>query len=187
MRWRELFDDLEAQWQSLERADRDAEIAERTRGELARVLLMNRLRAHIGGRLTVHTLAGGAVAGELQRVGADWLLVACPQECVVPLAAVAAVTELGPSSVSPDGVGLVAGRLTLASALRALARDRAAVTVVLGDGTVVTGTPDRVGADFVDLAVHARDEVPRPALVRRRATVPHAAIAVVRRQPPEWG
>ena len=42
MRWEELFADLEAQARALERADDDAEIGERIRGEVARVTLVNR-------------------------------------------------------------------------------------------------------------------------------------------------
>jgi hypothetical protein len=48
------------------------------------------------------------------------------------------------------------------------------------DGTTVDGTFDRVGADFVELAEHARGEPRRAAAVSRVRTVPLAAVAVVR-------
>jgi hypothetical protein len=55
------------------------------------------------------------------------------------------------------------------------------------DGRSLTGTPDRVGADFVDLALHDPAEPPRRTEVRSRATVSLAAIACVRRRPTGWG
>ncbi|MBA2560423.1 MAG: hypothetical protein H0V07_11170 [Propionibacteriales bacterium] len=166
MRWQELFADLEAQAHSLERADEEREIADRVRGELARVSLVNRLRANISRRVTVSIVGAADVRGELQRVGADWLLVASGDEVIIPLSAVMSLVDLAPAAVTDDGVGPVSSRLRLTSALRAVARDRSAVTVVLRDGKALVGTPDRVGADFVDVAMHHIDQAPRHRQVR---------------------
>ncbi|MDX6296176.1 MAG: hypothetical protein QOI51_33, partial [Nocardioidaceae bacterium] len=135
MRWSELFDDLEARADSLARAERETEVADRTRAEIGRLTLLNRLRSGVGRELSLRVLGCGAVIGTLERVGTDWLLLTCPQEIVVPVAAVATVVDLPWESVSPEGVGAVTSRLTLASAMRALAVDRARVVVVLRDGT----------------------------------------------------
>jgi hypothetical protein len=186
MRWQDLFADLEAQASSLERADEDQEIAERTRGELAHVSLLSRLRANVGRRITVRISGAGELSGQLQRVGADWLLIATTDEIVVPLAALLGVVDLSPSAVSDEGVSVVASRLRMTSVLRSVARDRSAVRIVLRDGSPVFGTLDRVGADFVDVAVHDLGEAPRPRQVRSRATLALAAIACVRRQPTGW-
>lgn len=187
MRWQELFADLESRARSLERADQDAEIAERTRAEIGQVTLLNRLRAQVGGPVRLTLSGQQTVRGRLDQVGADWLLLASPTETIVSMSAVTSVTDLPLTAVSPEGVGAVASRITLASALRAVAVDRAAVTVRLRDTSTLTGTPDRVGADFFDLAVHDLSDVPRSSSVRTRVTIGYRALAFVQRANPGWG
>jgi hypothetical protein len=186
MRWQELFADLEAQARSLERAEDEGEIAERIRGELARITLMNRLRAQLSCEVQLSIWGFGEVIGRLDRAGADWLLVRAADEMIVPIGAVLSLTDLLPDAVSSNGVRHVASSLRLASALRAVARDRSAVVVTLRSGQSLAGTPDRVGADFVDLALHDVGEPPRRTQVRSRATVGFSAIACVRRRPTGW-
>ena len=70
-------------------------------------------------------------------------------------------------------------RLGLGHALRALARDRAAVTVT-SDAGVLAGTIDRVGTDHLDLAEHAPGEPRRPAAVRGVVAIAFAGIVAVR-------
>ncbi|MBA3232334.1 MAG: hypothetical protein H0T17_00050, partial [Propionibacteriales bacterium] len=74
MRWERLFDDLEGQARALEDAERESEILDRTRGELAQVLLVNRLRAQLGERVQLQVSGVGPLAGILTRLGTDWLL-----------------------------------------------------------------------------------------------------------------
>ncbi len=186
MRWQELFADLEAEASSLQRLDEGREIADRTRGELAQVGLLNRLRASVGGRLTVRVAGTGELTGRLERVGADWILITSTDEVVIALSALMAVADLSSAAVSDSGVGVIASRLRLTSVLRAVARDRSAVRITMVDGSGLVGTLDRVGADFVDLAVHSLEEAPRPQHVRSRATVALASMAFLRRQPPGW-
>jgi hypothetical protein len=182
VRWELLFADLEAQIAALELADRAGEIEERARLELARVQLVDRLGAAVGARVRIRCRAGVAVAGILTRVGAHWLLIDEPagRQALVALAAVLSVTGLGRSGAQP--LGAVESRLGLAYALRGIARDRSGVRIDLIDGTSVDGTIDRVGADFVELAVHAAGELRRAAEVREVAIIALAAIGVVRRQ-----
>jgi hypothetical protein len=186
MRWEEFFADLEAQARSLERAE-EGELSDRTRGEMAQVTLMNRLRAQVSRQVTVSIWGLGDLTGRLQRTGADWLLLQAPDEVIVPLAAVMALRDLPPDAVSPHSSGVVAGGLRLTSVLRGAARDRSVVVVTRVDGRSLTGTPDRVGADFVDLALHDPVEAPRRTEVRARATVSLTAIACIRRRPTGWG
>ena len=186
MRWQELFDDLEAQASALERTTTDAEISERTRGELARVAMVNRLRAQVGAGLTARVCGAGDISGRLERVGAGWVLVVAESELIVPTSALVWCVDLPLEAVSAEAVSVVSSRLGLASVLRAVARDRSVVTVVTRDGTTVTGTPDRVGADFLDVAVHEVGDAPRRTQVRSRATVPFEAIGCVRRRATGW-
>lgn len=186
MRWTDLFDDLEGRGDALCRAERDVEVADRTRSEVGQLTLLNRLRASVGRQVSLRLAGAVTVVGTLERVGADWLLLTSPNEVVVPMAAVSSVANLPLDATSPQGVAVVASRLTFASALRAIAVDRARVTVMLADGSTVSGTPDRVGGDFVDIAVHHLDEAPRPAAVTMRTTVAYAAITRVTRESGGW-
>ena len=72
------------------------------------------------------------------------------------------------------------GLLDLRRALRGLARDRTAVQVVLDDGGVLSGTLDRVGADYVELAEHAADLPRRAEAVQGVRAIVITAVAVVR-------
>ncbi|MBA2773061.1 MAG: hypothetical protein H0U36_03335 [Nocardioidaceae bacterium] len=186
MRWHDLFADLEGQVQAWERAELEAEISDRTRAETAQVRLVNRLRHRVGETVRLTVLGGGPIEGTVGQVGADWLLLGGSAEVVVPLSAVLTLCDLGPGSVSPQGVGVVAQRLGLAFALRAIAVDRCPVRVALRDGSCVVGTPHRVGADFVDVAEHDVGEVPRLDVVRGTSTVAFGAIAAVRRLSSGW-
>ena len=181
MRWRRLFDDLEAQLDAAADAELEGEVAERSRREAALVRLRDRLAASLGALTTVHLPAAGQVRGVLVDSGVDWLLLDEPGsgEVLVPLAAVLGVTGVGATTAVPDE-SAVGRRLDLRWALRGLARSRTAVRLVLSDGSVLPGTLDRVGADHVDLAEHGRDEPRRASAVRQVRLVPLTALVAVR-------
>lgn len=187
MRWEDLFDDLEGQAEAWQRAERDAEVADRTRAEVGQVTLISRLRSNEGRDVSARLANGTTISGTLVRLGVDWMLLACPQEVVVPVSGIATLADLPWEAVSPHGVGHVGSRLSLSSVFRAMAVDRARITVQLNDTTSVSGTPDRVGRDFVDLAVHHEDQAPRAAAVSRRTTVVYSAISAVLRDRSSWG
>jgi hypothetical protein len=179
MRWEGLFADLEGQWEAEQRRELDAEVAERTRRELAAVALLDRLLAHRGSRVELRLLTGRTLTAEVLDVGADWVLgrpgPARHTELLVPAAA---LVGLGGLSVRA-GHDRTARRFGVGYALRGLARDRAPVVLTDVSGLVLTGTVDRVGADHLDLAEHPRDEPRRAANVTARRTVPFAAVVCV--------
>jgi len=179
MRWARLFDDLSGQIDAAEQADRATEAAELRRLELSRVGLAERLSGAVGSRITLSVHGVDPLAGELIHVGADWVLVQCAgAETLVALSAVTAVADLPvTSAASSDSLQLSLG---LGFVLRRLARDRAPVSVVVRTGEAFTGTIDRVGADFLDVAEHAVDRPRRADAVRRVRTVPFTSLAVVR-------
>lgn len=177
MRWDALFDDLEAQLARQDADDLHAEVAERTRAERATTALADRLLAHLGARLSL-TLPHGAVAGAVTDVAPQWVVLADERgRVLVPTASVVAVTGLG-RPVAPEP-GTVLRRLGLGHVLRGLARDRAPVAVHAGASTL-TGTIDRVGADHLDLALHAPGEVRRASAVSGVAAVAFAHLEQVR-------
>jgi hypothetical protein len=180
MRWERLFADLEAQLAAAEDADFSSEVADRSRRELALVQLADRMRASTG-RTQVRLDGGESLYGVVAGSGADWVLLADDgAETLVPLAAVAWVRDLPMQSDGPGSP--VTGRLGLGHALRALARDRAETTVLLRTAERLTGTLDRVGADFVDLAEHPLGEPRRAGAVTSTRTIPFSALAALRRQ-----
>lgn len=179
MRWDRLFDDLEAQLAAQETAEREGQIADRTRAERASVGLTERLLAHRGRLVIARCGPAGAVSGTITEVGAGWVLLeASVGATLVLTSAVMSWTGLEPRSTRPSAV---ARGLGVGSALRVLSRDRAAVTIVDVSGTLVTGTVDAVRADHLDLAEHPLDEPRRPANVRGHRAVPFRVVAVVRR------
>ena len=182
MGWEEAWAALESSWEEEDRAEFRAEVGDRARHEIAQLALLDRLRAACGLPVTLSVLGAGAVPGVLRDVGPDWLLLVDERAraVLVPRAALLAVAGLGRQSGAPGEGGWVAARLRLGHALRGLARSRVAVTVVLIDGSSATGTIDRVGSDFVELAEHAPGEPRRVAAVRSVRALPLPAIALVR-------
>src|SRR4051812_50200772 len=79
MRWRDrlgdVLDDLEQQAEGLALAARDAEVAEQSRAEYARVDLAARLHGSLGRQLRLGVAGVAALEGILSGVGAGWLLV----------------------------------------------------------------------------------------------------------------
>ena len=182
MRWQQLFEDLQSQFEAEEVALERAESASRTRAAVGAIHLSERLAGAHGLPLVLTVRGAGHVAGTLVDQGVDWLLLEDGQarEQLVALDAVRAVGGLGRRTVPAEPAGTVQGRLDLRWALRGLARDRSVVQVVLDDGSTLTGTLDRVGADFVELAEHPGDAPRRSESVRGVRAVVIGAVAVVR-------
>jgi hypothetical protein len=183
-RWEALFADLETQAAALDIAERAVEVEERTRIEVGRIRLLDRLRPAVGTAIRLSCTGDGGVTGRLARVGPDWLLVLDESgyEAMVVTAAVLSVSGAGRLSAVPDSESVVESRLDLRHVLRGIARDRSAVRISVLDGTTIDGTIDRLGADFVEIAQHPAGEPRRRDQVREVALVPLSALAVVRRR-----
>ncbi|WP_299952239.1 hypothetical protein [uncultured Modestobacter sp.] len=182
MRWEQLFADLEAQVAEQESVAERAEDGSRARAEYGRVRLADRLGGARGHELTLGCTGAGQLSGRLTDVGVDWLLLTDPQDREVLVAVRAVCSVGGLSALTAPAVeeGTVARALDLRRALRGLARDRAGVQVLLADGTAPTGTIDRVGADFVELAEHPLDAPRRRGAVTGVRTLPLPAVVAVR-------
>ena len=177
MRWESLFADVEAQLVAAERAELDAEVAERTRAEWSRVRLADRFRSAAGQEVHLLLAGGHRVSGTCTDAAPEWATLRDgPTQVLVPLHAVVAVTGLSAAVAPPPGA--VLRRLGLPHALRAVMRDRRAVRVLTG-GSLLTGTVDRVAGDHLDLAEHPLDEPRRPRSVRQVWSVPFSALQAV--------
>lgn len=192
MRWEQLFADLDARFDELADAELLAELADRQRVAVGAVLLTARLGGAVSRPIRLRTTSAGAVTGTLRQVGPDWVLVqeAPGREALVNLGAVTVVEGLTTATGRPPaGIAL---RLNLRHMLRGIARDRSPVVVSVpgsstteggARGTDISGTIDRLGADFVEVAVHAPWEARRAASVRSVVAIPLASVVVVRALP----
>jgi hypothetical protein len=184
MRWDRLLGDIEAAEDARARAEMLGEAAERSRLETARVTLESRLAAAAGSRLTIDLDGAGRCSGVVTAVGRGWVVLDAGQvSWVVAVEHIRWVADLGRNAAPPPSAAgrRIYDKLGIAHVLRGIATDRAAVQLGLGAGETLAGTIDRVGADFVDVAVHAVGEPRRPREVRGRRTVRTAAIRFVRR------
>jgi hypothetical protein len=166
-----LFDDLEQQAQAAYDAERDVDLADRSRTEYATVTLAGRLMASLDREVTLDVLGVGPLTGALTRVADGWcLLEAHGRDWIVRLAAVASVSGASERAV-PDAAWSPVTRLGLGSALRRVADAGERCVVHRTDGERYDGVMLRVGQDFAEL------EDP----VRRGATmlVGFGTIAVV--------
>ncbi len=157
MSWEEevfaLLDDLEQQAEAMYAAERDADLADRSRAAYREVTLASRLMASVGEDLRLDVAGTGAVTGSLERVGDGWCLVAGPaQDWVVHLPAVTAITGAAERSV-PEVAWSPVARLGLGSALRRIADAGERCVLHLVDGTTYDALLRRIGADFVEAAV----------------------------------
>jgi hypothetical protein len=157
MAWEEeifaLLDDLEQQAEALYDAERDAELADRSRAEYQRVTLASRLMASVGTPVRLEVLGVGAVGGTLDRVATGWCLVSgAAQDWVVRLDAVVAVHGASERSV-PEVAWSPVARLGLGAALRRVADAGERCVLRLVDGTAYDAVLRRVGADFVEASV----------------------------------
>ncbi len=174
MRWQRLFADLEGEARELAALDRDAEISERIRAEMAAVRWLERLRGTVGSTVSLGVVAVGPVRAVVRYVGPDWVLLDdAGSDALVPAHAVIGlegVARSAPADTQPVP-------LTWAAAWRTLSRDRAEMRLTRTDGTAVSGTVGQVGADFVELERSTDDQHPSRARLPR-LLVPFRAICI---------
>jgi hypothetical protein len=198
MRWDNLFDDLESQLEQGLTAEEVDLQAEEERLRLGRLGLRERIAAIFqaqkydpayGIRFTLR--GGEGLSLRPVAIGKDWLSADLLDEstrraqCVLPLAAIAAVT-LTPAQVrqslavmsTNDSEPGVTSRLGLGFVLRDLCRRRREVSVHLADGDQ-HGTIDRVGRDHFDLAVHDPGVARRDSAVFSYRVIPLNQILLV--------
>jgi hypothetical protein len=157
MAWEEelfaLLDDLEQQAEALYDAERDADLADRSRAAYRQVTLASRLMASVGAPVRLDVTGVGAVDGTLDRVSDGWCVVTgAAQDWVVRLEAVRTVTGASARSV-PEMAWSPVARLGVGSALRRLADAGERCVLHLVDGSSHDAVLRRVGADFVEAAV----------------------------------
>lgn len=146
-----LFDELEQQASALYAADRDAEVADRSRAEYQQVSLAGRLMASVDSEVALTVAGVGPLEGTLQRVADGWLLVtARDQDWVVRTAAIQTVESVSVRAI-PEVAWSPLARIGFGSALRRIAESGERCVVRLVDGAQHDGTIRRVGQDFCEV------------------------------------
>lgn len=180
MRWDDVFADLEGQLAAAGQLDHEAQVAELVRAEQGAVTLEDRLRGHGEDAVDVMLAGGVRFRGTLRQASETWFILdSSPHSVLVPLGAVVTVAGLGRRTRTEAST--VRRTLSLASALRTLARDRAVVTCFLQSGhqepLTVVGSIDTVGADYLEvMPLHRRSGAGGGGPV----AVPFAALIAVR-------
>ena len=196
MRWDLLFDDLESQLDQEQRDEERALAIEEERLRLGRLTLRDRLTAiarsdadGVGASVSIELHGGRTISLRPQVFGRDWVSGRSTEsakgeiQCVVPIAAIAAVlptrAQLDPSLESvPEASARIAERIGLPFVLRDLCRRRTPVRLSTIDGEV-HGTIDRVARDHLDLALHDADRPRRDNAVHGYRIVPLARLLIV--------
>lgn len=178
MRWELFFGDLETQLQAASAHDFEAHINELARIDAAQLRFADALRGARDSRVSFVMVTGTAFHGIVQQVHAGWVLVReGERSLVLPLEKISRVHGMGRARATDDRKV----PYTLASALRVLARNRAAVLVEC-DGRVPAtcrGVLDHVGADYVQL-LQLADGIGRDAENQGgRVLIPIAQIASI--------
>lgn len=183
MRWDGLFSDLEAQLYAAGQLALESEANERARMDQAALSLADRLRGQHGASLRVRLGGSLVFDGRLSHVGSSWIVLDEPARSVLVVLSAVRLIEGLSRAAAPDDAGRPR-RLGLGSALRALARDREEVMAYLAcgpDGGIqtISGTIDRVGKDYLELAAVPWGEARRAVNVRGVHAVPFGAVAAL--------
>lgn len=168
-----VFEDLEQQAHGLHLADRDAELADRARGEYARVPFGSRVHASVGQHVALTLRSGDTVEGTLAQAGVDWCSVVTdgsPVAWLVRLDAVVTASGMSPRAV-PEAARPAMARLSFGAALHRLATESADVVVHLGPSVSLRVRVLRIGADFAEVESRGGSGV---------QLVPFSAVTAVR-------
>lgn len=170
---------MEAQLAAARNVAVESEIAERYRMEQAGIVLADRLRGQLGSTLKVQTIGQHGFTGMLSQVGSEWVVLDYgPNAVLIPASSIQSVEGMGRETRAQHSTAL--RRLGLASALRALSRDRSHVMVYpFTGGTRLDGVIDRVGRDFMELAIVPPGEQRRSGNVSAVVAIPFPGLAAV--------
>ncbi len=178
MRWESLFEDLEAAFAAEADAGLQSEIAEAERLERSSVRLADRLRASQGRTLRLLLSGGRRLELRVGVVGEDWLSGSHGHyEVLIPLGAVHSAGGLSRAGVREPSESR--RRLSIASPLRALVRDRARVSVEGPGGLLAEGLLMDAGRDAFDVLPTPAGEIPRRRAAAEAETVPLSAVVLI--------
>lgn len=170
MRWDALFSELQAQEHDRDALARDAEARELAQGEWSERSWLSALAAL---DIEIRLVGEATFRGQVTAQGSTWLALDCGHEdVIVAVAQVMDAVALRPQDqLWPDGdaEAPLTARLGWGHVLRALASAGEPLSILRVDGSVLHGTVDVVGRDFVRVrAAETRRMVPFASLVALR-------------------
>jgi hypothetical protein len=175
-----VFEELEAEFDASLRWEAEQEALAAIRAEAGEVSLWEHLTRRVG-RPVVVTVGTLRLDGVLLASYPDFVALRTTdgRQHLVTLGPAVSLRVAADVRLAPAAGGRVASRYGLPLALRELARRREPVMVSLADQSVVTGTIELVGRDYLELAEHELGDVPRRATVTGHRLVPLAAVTAV--------
>jgi hypothetical protein len=156
MAWEPMWADLAAQADAWDRADLEAEVAERVVIEQSGVTWADRVRAALGHSVSIRTRGGRQWRGVIHAYGQDFVALAAPAmggptQVIVARDAVTEVAGL-PRAATPQGaLAPSTARRSLSAVLRRVSGELVPVLLHRDDGSVCPGEVSAVGHDYVDL------------------------------------
>ncbi len=148
MRWDDLFDELEAEFDAALRREQEEEIPHLVHAEAATVSLADRIRHRVGQRLHVRLRTGDLREGTVDEANHAWtMLHDGPRRSLIPHTGVAYAWPL--AGAAPELKGISA-RLTLGYALRKIAESGMTVRLLTLGGEL-HGRVGLVGTDYIDV------------------------------------
>ncbi|PRB71157.1 hypothetical protein [Arthrobacter sp. MYb213] len=159
MRWESFFEDLEAQAEAQHAAQLRDEVAEGIRVERATERMHNRLLEMQSSTVDVKLTGGVELNARLGPVAAEYFCL--ESDGTRWLVRWLALRSLGMPSMKLNPGGRFSP-VKFAAVVRGVLRDRQRVVIYDVSGQLVAeGTLSQVGADFLIIAIHPRDEYAR--------------------------
>lgn len=154
MRMEKIFKDFEAQLAAERTRTIEYEAQDTRRAEFPKITQADRFAAQLGKTLQVNCAEALTWEGELVSMGNGWIqLRAHAENVLIPMGSIN-WWEGGHRGSFVES-STVARRLSMGYALRALATARLPLRIFHDDGSVTSeGTIERVGMDFLELALH---------------------------------
>lgn len=151
MRWKEFFEELEAEFQAASRYEAESQIADMVYAEAATIPFASRIRHSVGRQLSLRLRNGQTRHGAVREANHIWTLLHDGRRgSLIPHAAVSFAWPLGGAAPSQEGI---ANRITLGYVLRRLAGSGVDL-LVASDGGDLRGRVALVGADYFDVRTH---------------------------------
>ncbi|HEV2927939.1 MAG TPA: hypothetical protein VGW74_04535 [Propionibacteriaceae bacterium] len=177
---RQVFDELEAEFEAGLRREAEQESMAAVGAELGTTVLWEQLARRIGSETVV--LAGTrAFRGAVVASYPEFLVLRAADgaEHLIRYGAATSITlPAEPPPLRPTPAASPR-RYQFGLALRELARRREPIRVLLADGTSCDGTIEAVGSDYLEIAEHDLGEARRRGAVRARRFIGFAAVVAV--------